>query len=95
MKTPLNQKGASHIVAVLAVVVIAAVGVIGYQVMQANSDSTTDTASNNSSSESANTSGKAKIQSRADVQQASSDLDNTSLNDVDPSQLDADLNSIL
>lgn len=93
MKSPLNQKGASHLVAVLAVVVIAAIGLIGFKVMNANEDST-ETASS-STSQSANTSDAATIKSRADVQQASKDLDSTSLNDVDPSQLDSDLNSIL
>ena len=88
MKTRLNQAGASHLVAILAVVVIAAVGVIGYRVMSQD-DAGTQTAT-----QSANTNSGA-IENKDDVEAASKELDSTSLDNVDPSQLDSDINSVL
>lgn len=84
-----DQRGASHIVAILAVVVIAAVGVVGYRVMN-NDKTSTETATTSQSSND-----PATIESKADVVKADKQLDSTSLNDVDPSQLDGDINSVL
>lgn len=90
MKTRLNQTGAGHLVMLLAVVVIAAVGIVGYRVMS-SSDTDSDTATTSQSA----VKDSSQMKTKADVQQASTELDNTSLNDVDPAQLDSDLNSIL
>lgn len=88
MKIVNNQAGVGHIVAILAVVVISAVGFIGYRVI--TMDDATETAS-----QSVQSSQKEKITSKADVEQASKQIDATTLDDVDPAQLDSDLNSIL
>ena len=90
MKMRLNQTGAGHLVMLLAVVVIAAVGIVGYRVMS-SSDTDSDTATTSQSA----VKDSSQMKTKADVQQASTELDNTSLNDVDPAQLDSDLNSIL
>jgi flagellar basal body-associated protein FliL len=90
MKSRLNQSGVGHLVMLLAVVVIAAVGIVGYRVMS-SSDSDSDTATTSQSA----VKDSSQMKTKADVQQASTELDNTSLNDVDPAQLDSDLNSIL
>lgn len=88
MKIVYNQAGVGHIVAILAVVVISAVGFIGYRVI--TTDDATKTAT-----QSVQSSQKEKITSKADVEQASKQIDATTLDDVDPAQLDSDLNSIL
>lgn len=89
MKRLDSQTGASHLVAILAVVVIAAVGIVGYRVV--SSKTADETASSTKSSASSST----EIKSKADVVQADKQLDQTTMDDVDPAQLDSDLNSIL
>ncbi len=92
MKYSLNQRGSSHIVALLAVVVVAGVGVIGYRVMSkpATSASNSPLASN-SSAEVPTT-----FKTKADVRKADAALSKTAVDgSVNPAQLDDDLNSLL
>lgn len=98
----LNQAGAAHLVAILAVVVVVAVAFAGYRVMQANqtaNDAVTTSAKKTASSPSSSVTSAdapAKIETKADVQQAAKTLDADALeSDLDPAQLDADLNSLL
>lgn len=91
MKMHRNQTGASHVVAVLVVVLVAVISFAGYRVMQASKD----TASTPTNSTVATTE-PAKIQSKADVTATTKALDSdTSDANLDPSQLDGDLNSLL
>ena len=90
MKISDNQAGASHIVALFAVLVIAAVGFVGYRVLNSNSDTADSTTLSSSSKE------PATIKSKADFNAASKSLDNTAVDSsVDPGSLDSDLNSLL
>jgi hypothetical protein len=86
MKYSLNQRGSSHLVLVLAVVVIAVVAAVGYRVLQKEDVATTTT--------STSTATPAKLNSAADVDKASSELDSTNVDDVNPNQLDSDLESL-
>jgi uncharacterized protein HemX len=80
-----NQKGSLHIVAVLAVLMV---GFAGYHVYQVNKKPKTTATTQNPTQQ--------KFTSSSDLKTASSSLDNDESNTtVDPSQLDADLNSIL
>ena len=88
MKVANNQAGVGHLVAILAVVVIGAVGFIGYRVATMEDSGETSTQSVQSTTQS-------EVTTKADVEQASQDIDATSLDEVDPAQLDSDLNSIL
>ena len=88
----LDQRGSSHIAAILAVVVVAAIGVVGYRVANKNSDTTTaSTVSGYATTSEA----PSTIKTRADVTKASAALDSTSIDTVNPDQLDSDLSSIL
>ncbi len=85
-----NQRGSSHIVLILGVVVVVAVAAVGYRVV-----SSTDTGTANTSI-SAKTSEPASIKSSADIKKASAALDDTAIDgSVNPAQLDRDLNSLL
>lgn len=84
-----NQQGSSHIVVVLAVLVLVGVGAAGYRVMH-TSDSTAPDVISSKNSE------PASIKSAADVKRASAALNDTSIDGkVNPAQLDKDLNSLL
>jgi hypothetical protein len=84
----LNQTGVSHLIVVLAVVVLGAVGFASYRVVQMNKPATQDAAV------AAKT--PAKIQSKADLEKASKSLDDENVDQtLDSSQLDDDLNSML
>ena len=86
----LNQKGSSHIVAVLAVVVVAAVAFAGYRVMQNNNN---DSANTNATTQSAVPS---TLNSANDVRKASRSLDDQSIDgQVNPNKLDSDLSAML
>lgn len=87
--TTLNQRGSSHIVVALALIVVAVAGFAGYRVMNAGNTAAPSEVSRSTSSE------PASIKSTADVKKASKALDNTAADSVNPSQLDNDLNAVL
>lgn len=88
MKLMHNQKGATHIIAALVIVLVAVVGFAGYRVMDANKDKDGTTTTSSQVPD--------KIQSKNDIEQASTALDSEdSDTTLDPSQLDSDLNDLL
>lgn len=90
----LNQTGASHIVLVLAVAVIAAVGIVGYRVVSNSED--TNSSTTISGTENHDVSVPNQFKNTADINQASKALDNTQVDSsINPSQLDQDINSVL
>lgn len=83
MKIFSDQRGASHILLIGAILVLGVVGFAGYRVM--NADKNKDTASV-----------PAKIESKKDVEQAKKSLDSDNLDsDLSTSDLDNDLNDVL
>lgn len=80
----LNSKGIAHLVVVLIVVVVGVVGFAGYYV-----------ATHKKTSEKTSQDIPAKIESKSDLDQASKALDSGSDSELDPSQLDDDLNDLL
>ena len=92
MRLSSHQRGSSHLVALLAVVVIAAVAFAGYRVVHHQSTPVASSAPTQTASVEKPV--PAKISNRADVQQASNALDSTDVNSVNPNQLDSDLNSL-
>lgn len=88
-----NERGSSHLVIVLAVVVLAGVGLVGYRVMTSGNQATKKTAS--PAAATIQTAAPGKISSKADVQQATKALDETPVdNSLDPKQLDGDLSDL-
>lgn len=88
----LNQTGASHIVALVGVLVIAVLAFGAYRVMNANNTKNPAT----ESATAATTATPATIQSKADVDQATKSLDSENVDgDVNPNQLNDDINSLL
>lgn len=88
-----DQRGASHIVALIVVVLVAVVGFAGYRVMNAQKNVASNS-STNSSQKSVAT--PTRIQSKEDVTQASKSLDSDQIDStLDTTSLDADLNSLL
>jgi len=86
-----NQQGIGHVAAVLVVLVLLAVGVVGYRVVRSNNDSQL---SNNESSLT-ETSVPKTFNSTADVTRADKALAKTSVDDsVNPNQLDSDINAL-
>jgi predicted negative regulator of RcsB-dependent stress response len=80
MKSPnLNQKGMGHLLLILAAIVIVALAFVGWRVMNS------DQANNNSNS--ANQSGE--IKSAQDLEKAEKTLNETNLDELDTSELDA------
>lgn len=93
MKTTINQRGAGHIVAVLAVLCLAIVGFAGFQVLNGNKASTTNTAATVYAPKPPK-----KITNKAELSQAGKVLDNSNsyLNSgLNADALDADLNDML
>ena len=81
----LQQKGAGHLVAILAIVVLLGVGVSGYLVMQAQDKSETEAPATTQGVE-------AELnESNADLDQAASELDQS----LDTAELDKDIDAML
>jgi len=86
----LNQTGASHLVALVGVLVIAILAFGAYRVLNANKTPAS------SATTAATTAVPGKIQSKADVDQATKSLDSENVDgDVNPNQLNDDINSLL
>ncbi len=84
-----NQIGSMHLFVVVAVGVILAVGVIGYRISQSDTHLAGNAPVNSSK-------GPAKIKTTADLKKADKALDATPIDgDVNPNQLDTDLNAVL
>jgi len=86
-----NQQGFGHLVLFLGLAVLVAVSLVGYRVLKSTetNPAATSTVSKSAVAPSA-------IKNRADLVQASQALDNTGIDgNVNPSQLDSDLNSLL
>lgn len=91
MNTSSNQRGSTHLVLLMAVLVFAVVGIVGYRVLGSNTP-----ASDTSSAATSSKAVPAKINSPADVQKASNALDATPIDgSVNPDSLNSDLNSLL
>jgi uncharacterized protein (UPF0333 family) len=81
-----NERGVGHLVALLVVAVVLAVGFVGWRVM--NSKTTEDSA--------VSTSGPSKLKTKADVVKAANELEATNVDStVNPDDLDSDINSLL
>ncbi|HET8670925.1 MAG TPA: hypothetical protein VFM05_09960 [Candidatus Saccharimonadales bacterium] len=85
--TPLTQRGSGHLVAILAVLVVVAAGFVGYQVVTNEEQGSKYTQKQTQTVPDT-------LKTTKDIDQASASLD-TYDNDLDPDQLDEDLNSIL
>ena len=93
MRFSLNQQGSSQIVLFVAVGVILGIGIVGYRVMS-NDDASTST-SKSTTTVIKKAEPASSIQTSADIKQATTELDATNVEtDVNPDQLDADINSI-
>lgn len=91
MKTFLNQKGSGHLVIFLGLAVIVAVAFVGVRVMHNNE---ANPAANSSASKSVTA--PTTIKTQADLVKAQQSLDQTSIDsNVNPDQLNNDLNSLL
>lgn len=89
MRLSHSQRGSLHLVAILAVVVIAVAGVIGYKVFTNEKDSATDVTSSQTDEDSIES-----IETTSDIDEASASLEEFD-SELDPNQLDEDLNSLL
>ena len=86
-----NQAGFALVEAVLIVVILGAVGFIGYKVMNRTQSTTSGGATTQTQA-----SLPSKIQSKADVTKSVKALDSTPINSqLDPSQLDSNISSLL
>ncbi|MDL2363102.1 MAG: hypothetical protein QFB86_01825 [Patescibacteria group bacterium] len=86
MKTNI-QSGFSHVLVVVALLVVGVTGFAGYRVMHSSSS--------NDSTVSMKASEPAVLHNAADVRKAKKALDETASTDVNPSQLDSELNALL
>lgn len=85
--TVLHQKGAGHIVAILAVVVIAVVGLAGYVVMGAQDNAT----STNTATEKVTADQVELAETSKELDQANNELDES----LDTTELDKDIDAML
>ncbi len=90
MKISKNQAGVGHLVLILGVLIVAAIGGVGYKVYQDNQDTTEKTTTAEVIKESSD-----EINSQADVEKASTELDATSVDDSSIDSLDSDINAVL
>jgi flagellar basal body-associated protein FliL len=85
-----NSRGFAHLILILALVVIAVVGLAGYYVVSSSNKDSAETTTDTTQVV------PEKIDSNQDLEQASKALDaDQNKSDLDPAQLDADLNSLL
>lgn len=92
MKVAQHERGSSHLVLILAVAVLAAIGVIGYRVTQTDTSSVVST----SVAPVQNSAAPDKLESAADLKKAEASLDSTSIDSsVNPNQLDDDISALL
>lgn len=90
MRISLNQQGSSHLVIFLGIAVVAAIGIVGFRVVNSDQATTKSLTAVVKKAES-----PATLKSTADVKQATSEIDATNIDsDVNPDQLDSDINSI-
>jgi hypothetical protein len=87
MKTSFNQRGSSHLILLVAVLVIAAVAFVGFRVRNDDSPLISSTSNGNTNLPKA-------INSPADLNKADKALDATNVDSVNPNQLDSELNSL-
>lgn len=86
----LNEKGIGHLLALLAVAVVLAVGFAGWRVLQ-RGQSADSAATSNAASQTVPV-----LETKADVSKAAGELDALSVeNTLDPNTLDSDLNALL
>lgn len=89
-----DQKGSSHIVALVGVLVLAVVAFVGFRVL----NNTTPTASSSTPAITTNVASSttpAQIKDTADLKKAANDLSNTSIDGaVNPSSFDNDLSAL-
>lgn len=91
MKIFHNQRGSSHLVLFVALAVVVGVALVGYKVIKNTETNPAATASTTQAVTIPTT-----IKTKADLVQASQALDNTAIDsNVNPSQLDSDLNALL
>jgi predicted negative regulator of RcsB-dependent stress response len=89
--TRLNARGASHIVVIALVAILAVVGFAGYKVLGNNSKQSASTSSQNQA-----VTAPDKIKTKADLQQSAKSLDGADVDkSLDSTQLDTDLNDLL
>lgn len=89
MNISTNQRGSSHLVLLLGLLVISVAGFVGYRVMQVDSPIVSTAPALLSSD------GPKTIKSSADLKKAESALDNTAIDGgVNPGALDSDLNAV-
>jgi predicted negative regulator of RcsB-dependent stress response len=82
MRRSLNQTGSSHMIVIVAAVVIAAVGYIGFRVSHRDTQvASTQTAASQHSD----------IKNSNDVRKANDELTKTNVDSINPDQLDTDL----
>lgn len=86
------EAGVGHLLMLLAVVVIAAVAVVGYRVINSQNDTLGNTGTTAPRADSA----PADIKNSSDLKAAESALNQSNVDkDLDPAQLDSDINSLL
>ena len=86
------EAGVGHLLVLLAVVVIAAVAVVGYRVINSQNDTLGNTGPTAPKADLA----PADIKSSSDLKAAESALNQSNVDkDLDPAQLDSDINSLL
>lgn len=88
-----SEQGVGHLALLLGVVVIAAVAFVGYRVA---TDKNSDNSSKSSQVTTSDTAVPQTISSAKDLDQAQSAVNNSNLDgDLNPSQMDSDVNSLL
>ncbi len=86
-----SQRGFGHVGLVVLVIALVAIGLVGYRVMN-NEKSKLDAGVNNSTVKTSNT----KLSSKSDIPAATQTLNNEQVDqDLDPGQLNSDVNSLL
>jgi uncharacterized protein HemX len=88
-----SEQGVGHLLLLLGVVVIAAIAFVGYRVA---TDKNSSTSSKSSQATTAETAAPQAINNTKDLEQAQSAVNSSNLDsDLDSSQMDSDVNSLL